>query len=181
MEHKSTRMSVVSMKMAGALAAMLCCILCVACSNSGSGASTASEQSNATGQSGGTASAAASQTGSGGVKVESKYVGEWTGYDIYTLETLYEPYVLYENGDWATLIVNNDGTASLEASITGQYFSAPHLHLQYGTVEYLVYDEDGSLFGSLGYERSGTTDWLVLSIPDDEVGMVCYTFFINDR
>jgi len=180
MEHGSTRMSIHCMKIASALAAILCCILCVACSNSSGGASTASGQSNASEQSTGTTATAAAGMGSSSTEIDSDYVGEWTGYDVYTMEDVSETYVLHENGDWATLVVNADGSASLEASITGEYFSAPHLHLEYGTVEYLVYDEDGSLFGSLGYTRSGTTDWLVLSIPDDEVGMVCYTFFINN-
>ena len=86
-----------------------------------------------------------------------------------------------DNEDWATLVVNADGSASFEGSVAGAALSFPNMRLELATKGYLVYDDEGGLVGSLGYERSGTTDWLVLSVPEEEVGMVCYTFFINDR
>ena len=176
-------------KAAIALATALCMAVLAAC---GGNATSSSAQGSAPGSSAGqpaagvqVASGAASRSDAPGTtvseEIDSRYVGEWIGYDIYTMQDVRETYVLHDNGDWATLVVNADGSASLEGRISGTALSFSNLHLERAPKGYLAYDEAGGLFGDIGYNRSGTTDWLILSIPDEEVGMVCYTFFINDR
>lgn len=157
------------MKTAFVLAVALCSILCLACGCSGATASkaTASKSSSAH-------SAAPSTAG-----IDSRYIGEWTGYDIYTMQNVNETYNLHDNGDWAALIVNADGTASFEGRVAGSDMSFTNLHLDPATKGYLLNDAEGGLVGSLEYAKSGTTNWLILSVPEEEVGMVCYTFFIN--
>ena len=172
-----------------AIAVVWCMALCAACSGGGSSADAKSTSSAAGSTSPVASERSASKAAASGESVgqpaaeeiDSRYVGEWTGYDVYTMQDVNDAYVLHDNGDWATLVVNADGSASFEGSVAGSSLSLENLRLERGSKQYRVYDEEGGLVGSLGYDRSGTTDWLILNVPDDEVGMVCYTFFINDR
>jgi len=151
------------------LAVVLCSILFLACGCSGTTTSKVSASKSSSTQNTAPSTAA----------VDSRYIGEWTGYDIYTMQDVNNTYNLHDNGDWATLIVNADGSASFEGRVAGSDMSFTNLHLDPATKGYLLNDAEGGLVGSLGYEKAGTTNWLVLSVPDEEVGMVCYTFFIN--
>ena len=181
--NQSAKHTVRCIRMAVAFAVAICLLLALGCSGSGGSSasrdtapSTGSAQSNGASHGGSTGAAAA---GNSTEEIDSRYVGEWIGYDIYTMEDVNDTYNLHDNGDWATLVVNADGSGSFEGKIRGAELRVADIHLEYGTTEYLVYDSYNELVGSLGYTKSGTTDWLILSIPDDEVGMVCYTFFIN--
>lgn len=104
--------------------------------------------------------------------IDSKFVGTWTGYDMWTPDTIDSPEKLSDYNMSMTLTVNADGTGKIVDNFSGASKALSKLTFKSGVSGngYQVFDANGEGVGALewGADNNGTK-WVVLVIPTDPV------------
>ena len=117
------------------------------------------------------------------VEVDSKYLGHWTGYDIYTQDTVDAPVLMTDLDMSATLDVDADGTVSVEMVTNGEHqaFKLRMVEGKSGNGYTLYDDENGRVDGALNYgAKNGPVSWLVFSEYGSDGILYSFTFYQED-
>ena len=109
----------------------------------------------------------------------SSFVGSWEGYDYYFLSDPNTTYPLSDSDGRIHLVVNANGTGSIDFNLAGVHLEDDNLTFVLGATGqgYVVFDKNGEALGGLEYTKAGSTDWLILGVPsEDGSDLVGYTF-----